>query len=85
MTYKKIDFRGIILESFQKSRSLKPCQKICFLNICRYKKSNDLAWAIQKTNFWGGHLGAPGGWYLHTMSNYLLLKYLPIKTKKLSP
>ena len=30
MTYKKIDFRGIILESFQKSRSLKPCQKICF-------------------------------------------------------
>ena len=38
MTYKKIDFRGIILKSFQKSRFLKPCQKICFLNICQYKK-----------------------------------------------
>ena len=34
----KIDIRGIILESFQKSCSLKPCQNICFLNICRYKK-----------------------------------------------
>ena len=61
MTYKKIDFGDIILESFQKSRSLKPRQNICFLNICRYKKSNALAWAIQKTNFWGVHLGAPGG------------------------
>ena len=61
MTHKKIDFRGIILESFQKSCSLKPCQNICFLNICWYKKSNALGWAIQKTNFWGGHLGAPGG------------------------
>ena len=30
MTHKKIDFRGIILESFQKSRSLKPCQNIGF-------------------------------------------------------
>ena len=39
MTYKKIDFWGIILESFQKSCSLKPCQNICFLNICRYKKT----------------------------------------------
>ena len=38
MTYKKIDFRDIILESFQKSRSLKPCQNIGFLKICRYKK-----------------------------------------------
>ena len=38
MTYKKIDFRGIILEGFQKRRSLKPCQNIWFLNICRYKK-----------------------------------------------
>ena len=38
MTYKKIDFRGIILESFQKSRFLKPYQNICFLNICQYKK-----------------------------------------------
>ena len=38
MTYEKIDFRGIILESFKKSRSLKPCQNICLLNICRYKK-----------------------------------------------
>ena len=28
MTYKKIDYRGIILESFQKSRSLTPCQNI---------------------------------------------------------
>ena len=43
MTYKKIDFWSIILESFQKSCSLKPCQNICFLNICRYKKSNALA------------------------------------------
>ena len=38
MTYKKIDFRGIILESFQKSHSLKSCQNIWFLNICWYKK-----------------------------------------------
>ena len=74
MTYEKIDFRGIILESFQKSHSLKSCQNICFLNICRYKKSNALAWVVPKTNLWGIHLGAPGGlWYLHTMSNYLLL------------
>ena len=38
MTYKKIDFTGIILGSFQKSCSLKPCQNIGFLNIWRYKK-----------------------------------------------
>ena len=37
MTHKKIDFRGIISDSFQKSRFLKPCQNICFLNICQYK------------------------------------------------
>ena len=43
MTYKKIDYRGIILESFQKNRSLKLCQNIGFLNICQYKKSNVLA------------------------------------------
>ena len=43
MTYKKIDYKGIILESFQKSRSLKPRQNIGFLNICRCKKSNALA------------------------------------------
>ena len=62
MIYKKIDLTVIILESFQKGCSLKPCQNICFLNICRYKKkSNALAWAVQKTNFWGVHLGAPGG------------------------
>ena len=79
MTYKKIDFRGIILESFRKVCSLKSCKNIRFLNICQYKKSNALAWAIQNTNFWGVHLVAPGGeWYLHTMSDYLLLKYLPI-------
>ena len=86
MTYKKIDFWGIILESFQKSCSLKPCQNICFLNICRYKKNNALAWVVQKANFWGVHLGGPGGcWYFHTMSNYLLLKYLPILTKNYHP
>ena len=61
MTYKKIDFGGIILESFQKSCSLKPRQNICFLNICLYKKSNALAWVVQKTNFWGVLLGAPWG------------------------
>ena len=38
MINKKIDFWGIILESFQKSCFLKPCQNICFLNICRHKK-----------------------------------------------
>ena len=47
MTYKKIAFWGIILESFQKSCSLKPCQNICFLNICQYKKRNALAWVVQ--------------------------------------
>ena len=46
MTHKKIDCRGIILESFQKSRSLKLCQNIGFWNIYWYKKSNALAWAI---------------------------------------
>ena len=55
MTYKKIDLGGIILESFQKGRSLKPCQNICFLNISRYKKSNALPWVVQQTNFWGVH------------------------------
>ena len=43
MTYKKIDFWGIILESFQKSYSLKPSQNICFLTSAGIKKSNALA------------------------------------------
>ena len=37
ITYKKINFRGIILEGFQKGGPLKSCQNICLLNICRYK------------------------------------------------
>ena len=58
---KKIDFRGIIFEGFQKDGPLKPCQNLYLLNICWYKKTKTQAWTVQKIDFWGVHLGTPGG------------------------
>ena len=61
MTLNKINFRGISLESFQKSRSLKPCQNIGFLNICRYKKKVPLLELFKKLIFGESIWGPQGG------------------------
>ena len=56
----KIDFGGIILDSFWRGGPLKPCQTICFFKHLLIKETNALAWANQKLIF-GGLFGSPWG------------------------